>query len=78
MGRKVWVGLNGDVDVGEDLVVVCPCWVGEVDCLVVRAGEEFGEEEGSKVEGACARDGLESCYLYYFCENPFGCRVGLG
>lgn len=64
MSGKVWVGLNGDVYVGEDLVVVGPCRVGEVDCLVLRAGEEFGEEESSEMEGAGARDGLESCYLY--------------
>lgn len=66
MGGKVWVGLNGNVYVGEDLVVVGPCWVGEVDGLVMRAREEFREEEGSEMEGACAGDGLQSCYLQIF------------
>jgi hypothetical protein len=30
---EVWVVLNGEVDIGEDLVVVCPCWRAEVDGL---------------------------------------------
>ena len=29
--REVWVCGDGDVHVGEDLVVVGPCWVAEVD-----------------------------------------------
>lgn len=31
---EVGIGLDGEVDVGEDLVVVCPCWVGDVDVCV--------------------------------------------
>ena len=30
---EVWVVLDWEVDVGEDLVVVCPCWRAEVDGL---------------------------------------------
>jgi hypothetical protein len=29
---EVGVFIDGEVDIAEDLVVVCPCWVGEVDC----------------------------------------------
>ena len=36
LGGEVWVGLYGEVDVGEDLVVIGPCWGGEVDGLVGR------------------------------------------
>lgn len=46
--------------------MVGPCWVREIDCLIVRAGEEFGEEERSEMEGTRARDGLESSYLYIY------------
>ena len=48
------------MDVCEDLVVVCPCWVGEVDGLVLGAGVEFGEEEATEVDCAGAGDGLEA------------------
>jgi len=30
---EVWVVLDWEVHVGEDLVVVCPCWRAEVDGL---------------------------------------------
>lgn len=67
MRGKVRVGLNGDVYIGEDLVVVGPSRVGEVDCLILRAGKELREEEGSEMEGTCAGDGLQSCDLQ-ICE----------
>ena len=56
---EVGVGFYGEVDVGEDLVVVGPCWGGEVDGLVIGAEVEFGEEEAAEVDGASAGDGLE-------------------
>ena len=37
---EVWVGFYGEVDVAEDLVVVGPCWGGEVDGLGGRTGVE--------------------------------------
>lgn len=48
----VEVGVGGDfeADVGEDLVVVGPCWIGEVDGGFV--GVEFGEEEAAQMDGA--------------------------
>lgn len=64
LGGEVGVGLDGQVDVGEDLVVVGPGWVGEVDGLVVGARVEPGEEEGSEVDGTGAGDGLETGDLY--------------
>ena len=41
------VGVVGEAeaDVCEDLVVVGPCWAGEVDCGL--CGVEFGEEEAA-------------------------------
>lgn len=56
---EVGVGFNGQVDVREDLVVVGPCWGGEVDGLIVGTEVEFGEEETAEVDGAGAGDGLE-------------------
>lgn len=58
---EVWVVLDGEVDVGEDLVVVCPCWRAEVDRLGFRCGGvvELLEEETTKVVGTSAGDGLE-------------------
>lgn len=60
LGGEVGVGFYGEVDVGEDLVVVGPCWGGEVDGLIIGTLEEFGEEEGAEVDGAGARDGLKA------------------
>lgn len=37
---EVGIGFYGEVDVAEDLVVVGPCWGGEVDGLGVGAGIE--------------------------------------
>jgi len=58
---EVWVVLNRQVDVGEDLVVICPCWRAEVDRLGFRCGGvvELLKEETTKVVGASTRDGLE-------------------
>lgn len=50
---------DGEVDVGEDLFVVGPGWVGEVDGGFGVGGVEAGEEEAAEVEGAGAGDGLE-------------------
>lgn len=59
MRGEVGVGFYGEVDVGEDLVVVGPGWGGEVDGLVFGAEVEFGEEKTAEVDGAGAGDGLE-------------------
>lgn len=52
LGREIGVGFDGQVHVGEDLVVVGPCWGGEVDRLVGWARVEFGEEQSAQVDGA--------------------------
>jgi hypothetical protein len=46
------------VHIGEDLVVVGPCWSGQVDG---RRGlrDEFAEEEASQMNCASTRDGLQ-------------------
>lgn len=64
-GLRVEVGVvgEGEVDVGEDLVVVGPGWVGEVDGGFRVGGVEFGEEESAQVHGTGAGDGLEGAYL---------------
>ena len=58
---EVWVVLDWKVDVGENLVVVCPCWRAEVDRFGFRCGGvvELLEEETTKVVGTGAGDGLE-------------------
>lgn len=65
LGLRVEVGVvgEGEVDVGEDLVVVGPGWVGEVDGGLRVGGVEFGEEESAQVHGTGAGDGLEGAYL---------------
>lgn len=47
---------EGEADIGEDLVVIGPCWVGEVNGRFLRM--EFGQEETAQVDGAGSRDGL--------------------
>lgn len=60
---EVWVVLDWEVHVGEDLVVVCPCWRAEVDGLGLGCGRvvEPLEEEATEVVGASTGDGLEGC-----------------
>ena len=50
------------MDVCENLVVVDPCWSGEVDG---RSGfrKELGKEGSAEVDGARAGDGLEGYHL---------------
>jgi hypothetical protein len=50
---------NGEGDIVEDLLVVRPGWVREVDRLVLRTRVELGEEAGAGVESAGAGDGLD-------------------
>jgi hypothetical protein len=57
-GAEVGVCLDGEVNIGEDLVVVGPCWRGEVDGRR-GFGEEFGEEEAAEVDCTSTGDGLE-------------------
>ena len=65
-GRKIWVCCEGEVDVGEDLVVVRPCWVASVGGW--PAWVEFGEEESTEMDCSCAGDGLDGvCAL--LCEG---------
>ena len=49
-----------EVDGLEDLRVVGPCWVGEVDGGLGSGWEELGDEQASKMDGTGARDCLES------------------
>lgn len=60
---EIWVGFDRQVHVGENLVVVGPCWGGEVDGLVRAARIELGEEKSAQVDSTGARDGLEARYL---------------
>lgn len=54
--REVWVSCDWEGDIGEDLVVVGPGGVAEVDGGV--AWIEAFEEESSKMDSSCARNGL--------------------
>jgi hypothetical protein len=47
----------GNADIGEYLLVIDPCRVGEVDLLGARV--EPGEEQGAEMEGAGTGDGLD-------------------
>jgi hypothetical protein len=60
LGGEVWVCPDGEVNIGEDLVVVCPCWGGEINGLVGGTRVKFGEEEGSEVDGAGAGNSLKA------------------
>ena len=73
---EVGVGGEGETDIGEDLVVVGPGWVGEVDGGLGVRGVEFGEEEGTEMDGSCAGDGLESGHLIDLLESG-GTKAGL-
>lgn len=61
---EVWVGRNWELDIGEDLVVVCPGWIAEVDCWGGLV--EFGDEESAQVNGTCTGYGLNGmCSLFF-------------
>lgn len=69
LGVEVGVGCEGEADIGEDLVVVGPGWVGEVDGGLGVRGVEFGKEKGTEMHSSCAGDGLESGHLIDQLEN---------
>ncbi len=54
---------NGQADIGEDLVVIGPGGIGEVDSGLGLRGVELGEEETAQMDGAGSRDGLEGTDL---------------
>lgn len=59
---EVRVGTDGNRHIGENLVVVGPGWVAEVD--LGMAGVEFGEEESTQMHCSSTRDGLDgACAL---------------
>jgi hypothetical protein len=71
-GAEVGVCLYGEVNIREDLVVVGPCWRGEVDSRR-GFGEEFGEEEAAEMDCASTGDGLERDGLWEITlETGFG------
>lgn len=61
--RKIGVRLRRKLDVGEDLVMIGPCGVGEINCLVRRPWIEFRKEESTKMKGTRTGDGLDARYL---------------
>lgn len=73
---KVRVLCDGNANIGEDLVVVGPCWVGQENGLVALV--EFGEEQSTQVDGTGARDGLNGGYALLgngrrrFAQNKLG------
>lgn len=48
--REVGICGDGKLDIAEDLVVICPGWVAEVDGG--GAWVKLGEEESSQVHGS--------------------------
>ena len=82
---EVRVGLDGQTDVAEDLVMVGPCWRAEVDSGGrVDFAVELGEEQSSQVDSPGSRDGLEGSYSFLFycgrigAEDELLCRGGEG
>jgi hypothetical protein len=63
LGGEVGVVGEGETDICEDLVVIGPGWVGEVDGGLGLCGVELGEEEAAQVDGAGSRDGLKGADL---------------
>lgn len=65
LGRFGEVGISGDweVDVGEDLVVICPCWVAEIDGGFARV--EFRQKKSAEMDGSCAGDGLKGGRAFF-------------
>ena len=63
LGRRREVGVVGQLqaDVGEDLVVIGPCRVGEVDGGLL--GVELGQEETAQMDSAGSRNGLQGTDL---------------
>jgi hypothetical protein len=59
--REIWVVLDAELDIGKDLVVVGPGRVGDVNGLCLGVGRivKLGQEGGTQVDGASARDGLQ-------------------
>lgn len=45
--------------------MVCPGWVGKVNFLILGAGEKFGKEKCSNVDGSRTRNSLDRSYLSY-------------
>lgn len=85
---EVWVCSYWETDIGEDLVVVGPGGVAEVDCGV--AWVEAFEEQSSEMDCSCSGDGLDgACSLFGECwrgwaQNELcggggeGCKTGDG
>lgn len=48
---EVRVGGYRDTDIGEDLLMVRPCWIGDVDgwLRTISRRVEFGKEESTEV-----------------------------
>lgn len=61
--REIRVCSDGEIHVGEDLVVIGPCGRREINRLVGRPRIEFRKEESTQMEGTRTRDGLDARYL---------------
>lgn len=57
MRREIRVCLDRKPDIGEDLVVVGPCWRGEIELFIPRV--EFCKEKASQVNSTSAGNRLE-------------------
>mgnify|MGYP005989162607 CR=1 FL=1 len=67
---EVRVLSGGNADIGEDLVVVGPCRVGEVDSLVSLV--ELGEEQSSQMDSTGPGDGLHGSRTTFFQSRRIG------
>jgi hypothetical protein len=63
LGGEVGVVGEGEADICEDLVVIGPGWVGEVDGGLGLCWVELGEEKAAQMDSAGSRDGLEGADL---------------
>lgn len=63
-GVPVWVGTSGEAHVPENLSMISPGRVGEVELLILRTREVFDKEKSTKVNGSSTRDGLYGSNLF--------------
>jgi len=49
---EIWICRDGNVNIGEDLIVVGPGWVAEINGRLARV--ELGQEQASEMDSSCA------------------------
>lgn len=50
LGAEIGIGFDGEADIAEDLVVICPRRRGQIDCRG-RLWKKLGEKSTTKMDG---------------------------